>query len=175
MKKYSIFLSGLLLILMFSIANVNLQNEVNGETNSTDKDVTVDSIKRLNPETLFDSSPLGFSQVVIAPEGDTAYISGQGAFDANGNIIGETFKEQLPIVFKNIKHALEAIDAKPENVVKFQVFIVNHNEEYLEQLHNETREFFGNNFPANTLIPVPRLALDNMLVEIDAIVVIPNK
>jgi enamine deaminase RidA (YjgF/YER057c/UK114 family) len=28
-----------------------------------------------------------------------------------------------------------------------------------------------NKFPVNTLIPVPRLALDNMLIEIDAIAV----
>jgi len=30
---------------------------------------------------MFDSRPLGFSQVVIAPPGQTIYIAGQGAFD----------------------------------------------------------------------------------------------
>jgi enamine deaminase RidA (YjgF/YER057c/UK114 family) len=38
----------------------------------------------------------------------------------------------------------------------------------LEPLTAECLEFFGSALPAQTLVPVPRLALDGMLFEIEA-------
>ncbi|MGD1836278.1 MAG: RidA family protein [Nitrososphaeraceae archaeon] len=169
MKNNVIFLTGLFSMLMFSVVNVN------AESNSTDnQNVTIDSIKRLNPDTLFDAAPYAFSQVVIPPEGTTVYISGQGAIDVNGNVVGDTLEEQLPIVFQNLKFALEASGSTSEHIVKAQIFIADYQQEQLEIYLSEAKKFFGNDLPASILIPVPRLALDDMLVEIDVTVVIPN-
>ena len=57
-------------------------------------------------------------------------------------------------------------------VVKVTTLLVEHDAEKLRII---TEEFYkmwpDKKFPVNTLIPVPRLAIDNMLVEIDAIAV----
>jgi enamine deaminase RidA (YjgF/YER057c/UK114 family) len=132
-------------------------------------------IKRINPETLLDTSGYGFSQVVVAPNnGRTVYLSGQFSGNTKGEVLGKTVKEQMYVAFGNLKHAIEASGAKPEHVVKIQVLIVNHKEEYTHTLQEELSKLFGDHLPASTLIPVPRLALDNMLFEIDATLVIPH-
>ena len=179
MKKHTVFLTGLLFLIgMFSLSIMSAQsNEINAETDNTmnQDDVFIDSIKRLNPETLFDAAPYGFSQVVIPPEGTTVYLAGQGAIDVNQSVVGNNLEEQLPVVFENLRLALESVDAKPGNVVKIQTFIVDYKPEHLEPYINELIKFFGKNLPADTLVSVPRLALDGMLIEIDATAVIPNK
>jgi catechol 2,3-dioxygenase-like lactoylglutathione lyase family enzyme len=51
---------------------------------------------------------------------------------------------------------------------------VDHNESKLQQLGAQLRAMWGEQKPTQTLIPVPRLALDGMLFEVDAVAVIPN-
>jgi enamine deaminase RidA (YjgF/YER057c/UK114 family) len=56
-------------------------------------------------------------------------------------------------------------------VVKLTVLIVDHSEQRLGILGEELARLFGEQLkPTCTLIPVPRLALDGMLFEIDAVV-----
>ncbi|MFB5599768.1 MAG: RidA family protein [Nitrososphaeraceae archaeon] len=69
---------------------------------------------------------------------------------------------------------MNSADVKPEYVVKILVLIVNHKEEYIDILYREMVKLFGNNLPASTLIPVPRLARDNLLFEIEATAIIPT-
>ncbi|CAI1875060.1 Enamine/imine deaminase [Serratia quinivorans] len=134
-----------------------------------------ESISRINPPTLLDSTAYGFTQVVVAPNnGRTVYLSGQFSSDTEGNVLGETVAEQIPIALQNLKHAIKASGAKPENVVKIQIYIVDHAQKDAYQLQSEIKQLFGDNLPASTLVPVPRLALDGMKFEIDAILVIPN-
>ena len=42
----------------------------------------------LNPETLFPSLPIGFSQVVVSQGSQTIYLPGQTAWDVNKQIVG---------------------------------------------------------------------------------------
>ena len=53
-------------------------------------------------------------------------------------------------------------------------YVVNHDEVKLKQLTSEILEIWGEQTPVQTLVPVPRLALDDMLFEVDAIAVIPE-
>jgi enamine deaminase RidA (YjgF/YER057c/UK114 family) len=49
---------------------------------------------------------------------------------------------------------------------------VDHDAEKLNIIIEAFKKMWPDNkFPVNTLIPVPRLALDNMLVEIDAVAI----
>lgn len=68
--------------------------------------------------------------------------------------------------------ALSAAGAHPENVVKITVLVVDHNQDKLQQFGTEVQAMWKDKPPASTLIPVPRLALDGMLFEIDAVAVI---
>ena len=127
----------------------------------------------INPTGLYDPAPNGYTHVVIAPaQGTTVYIAGQGGEDENGNL-ADDFVTQLKQAFANLRIALAAGGARPEHVVKINTFIVNHDQSKLEQLTSEVLAMWGKQTPAQTLVPVPRLALNGMLFEIDAVAVIP--
>lgn len=59
------------------------------------------------------------------------------------------------------------------DVAKINLLIVDHNKERFRVMTEEVERVWGNNKPAMTLIPVPALALDGMLIEIDVIAAVP--
>ena len=133
-------------------------------------------IKRINPPTILDATEFGFSQVVVpAPNTQLIFISGQFGGNIHGEVPGKTMEEQMEAAFKNLKAAIEAAGASPSDVVQIRSFIVNHTQAYLEPLSKNIHALFGTDLPASTLIPVPRLALDPMLFEIEATLAVPIK
>jgi enamine deaminase RidA (YjgF/YER057c/UK114 family) len=65
---------------------------------------------------------------------------------------------------------------EPKDVLKITILIVDHNQEKLKIWTEETNKIWKNDqLPASTLIPVPKLALDNMLIEVDAVAFIKAK
>ena len=132
-------------------------------------------LKLINPAGLYDPSQHSYSQIALAPPGGTmVYISGQGGQDENGNLVAD-FAAQVKQAFANLRTALSAASAGSEHVVKITVLVVEYNEAKHQHLKAQVQAMWGNQPPASTLIPVPRLALDGMLFEIDAIAVIPVK
>jgi enamine deaminase RidA (YjgF/YER057c/UK114 family) len=126
------------------------------------------------PAGLYDPSAKGYTHVAIAPPGATIiYVAGQGGEDENGNLVDD-FAAQLKQAFANLRVALTAAGASPEHVVKLTTLVVDHNESKLEQLGAQLRAMWGERTPTQTLMPVPRLALDGMLFEVDAVAVIPT-
>lgn len=127
------------------------------------------NIQYINPTGLYDPSANGYTHVITVPPGATMiYIAGQGGEDENGNLVNN-FAEQLKQAFANLRVALSAAGAGPENVVKLTSLVVEHDESKVQLLASEVLEIWGEQTPAQTLIPVPRLALDGMLFEVDAI------
>lgn len=126
------------------------------------------------PDGLYDSQPNGYSQVVIAPGGSrAAYISGQGGADINGTLPPD-FEAQVKQAFANLRLALEGAGASPSQVAKIDVFVVDHDMSKLAIIGRHVYETFGGTFPAQTLVPVPRLAVDGMLFEVDAVAILEN-
>ncbi len=136
----------------------------------------VAGLKFINPAGLNDPSEYGYTQVAIAPAGPTAiYISGQYGVDENGKLVSDDFAAQLQQSFANLRTALAAAGASPEQVVKITLLSVNHNQEKQRLISMARNAMWnGDRKPASTLIPVPRLALDGMLFEIDAVAVVPK-
>lgn len=126
-----------------------------------------------NPPALFDPVPYGFSHVATVPaDRKFIFVAGQGGEeDINGKLSSD-FRRQTQHALRNIETALRSQGLDIKSVVKVTTLVVEHDAEKLRIL---TEEFYkmwpDKKFPVNTLIPVPRLALDNMLVEIDAIAV----
>jgi enamine deaminase RidA (YjgF/YER057c/UK114 family) len=60
------------------------------------------------------------------------------------------------------------------DVAKFNLLIVDHDEGKFGAIRQEFDRVWGDQKPAWTLIPVPALALEGMLVEIDVIAVVPR-
>jgi len=126
----------------------------------------------VNPKGLHDPTAFGYSQAAIAPGGSrVAYISGQGGMDGTGTLSPE-FAVQVGQAFANLRTALEGIGAQPSQVLKLTVFVVDHDMSKLGVLTKHVQETFGQTLPAQTLIPVPKLALDGMLFEVEAVAVL---
>ncbi|MFF7455361.1 RidA family protein [Kitasatospora sp. NPDC008115] len=126
----------------------------------------------INPADLHDPRPFGYSHIVFAP-GETVYLAGQYASDADGQVAVEGFAAQVELSLENLRRALTAVGLGFENVVRLGSFIVDHDEEKLAVLNKALRYTWGERLPAQTLSGVATLALPGMLVEIDAIAVRP--
>ena len=126
----------------------------------------------VNPKNLYDPTPNGYSTAVIVPAGaKVAYISGQGGQDSTGGLSPD-FAVQVKQAYANLRAALDGLGAKPDQVAKLTVFVVDHDMSKLEVLTQNVKEMFGEALPAQTLIPVPKLAIDPMLFEVEAVVVL---
>ncbi len=124
----------------------------------------------VNPPELHDPSPNGYSTAVVAPAGARlAFISGQGGQDATG-ALSPDFAAQVKQAYANLLAALEGLGADPERVVKLTVFVVDHDMTKLGVLTQSVTRTFGDHLPAQTLVPVAKLAIDQMLFEVEAIV-----
>lgn len=129
----------------------------------------------LNPEGLYDPTPNGYSHIGVPPIGmRLVYIAGQGGEDAEG-VLAEGFRAQVRQALENLRIAVHAVGGDLGHVVKQTVLIVDHTEAHLHILGDELALAYGaDSKPACTLVPVPRLALDGMLFEVDAIVCVPK-
>lgn len=130
-------------------------------------------MKVLNPPGLYDPSPNAYSQVAIVPAGvRLVFTAGQGGDNPDGSFPPD-FAGQAASAFRNLGVALEAAGARPADVAKLNVMIVDHDMEKLKLMQQAQRVLFGSHHPAATLIPVPCLALPQMLIEVEAIAALP--
>ena len=67
---------------------------------------------------------------------------------------------------------MEAANVNPNQVVKLTTYVVNYDQSMLDVMTEHVVKTFGKALPAQSLVPVPRLALDGMLFEVDAVAVI---
>src|SRR5262249_20167467 len=75
----------------------------------------------LNPSGL--SKPTGYTHVVVAQPGKLIYVSGQVALNAAGEVVGKgDLRAQVTQVMENLKTALAAAGATPENIIKVNYY-----------------------------------------------------
>jgi reactive intermediate/imine deaminase len=130
------------------------------------------STRFLNPPAL--PQPFGYTHVVEAHGGRTVYISGQVAMDTAGNLVGEgDLRAQATQVFTNLAAALAAVGASFEHVVKLTYFLLD-----ISQIAvvRTVRDQFINTHqpPASSAVEIRRLFRDGLLIEVEAIAVIPE-
>lgn len=126
-----------------------------------------------NPHGLYDPSANAYSHVAQVQAGSRLlFIAGQGGEDATGRL-SPVFAEQARQALANVETTLASRGARLDQVCKLTLLIVDHSEERLRQWVAEADRAWGGHMkPTCTLIPVPRLALDGMLVEIEAVAAI---
>jgi 2-iminobutanoate/2-iminopropanoate deaminase len=114
-----------------------------------------------------------FSQCIVVTGAEkTLYLAGQTSIDANGKILGEwNAEEQIRVSFANIATIVAAAGGTLENVVKLTVYFVD-----LEATLGTYTRVLGDLFPAarpsQTVVQVTRLAMPELLIEIDATAVL---
>jgi enamine deaminase RidA (YjgF/YER057c/UK114 family) len=112
----------------------------------------------------------GYSHAIRA--GNTLYIAGQVALDAEGNIVGAgDIEAQVAQVWQNLKSVLGHAGGSVEDITKITVFTTDIAHRPAIAAARD-RVFPNGRFPASTFLVVQSLARPELLVEIEAIAVL---
>lgn len=132
--------------------------------------ITTHSIS--NPEGLYDPIPNGYSHLAtVKPENELIFVAGQGGEYEDGTYDPD-FRKQVRQAFQNVRTALQSQQFEIEHIVKLTTLIVDYDTQKHKILTEESNRLWPDKqFPAQTLIPVPKLALEEMLFEVEAIAV----
>ena len=132
-------------------------------------------IRYINPDDMAKSQ--GYSHgISVTGDHKTIYVGGQNAIDANGNLVGkDNLKQQTEQVLASIEKILESDGAKFENVVKFNIHILQgqNPQEGFQAFQEKWKD--NENFPTITVVFVAGFVNPDWLVEIDAVAVVPYK
>ena len=113
-----------------------------------------------------------FSSGVEAPTGRTVYVSGQVSLDAEGNVVGEgDIKRQTEAVLEHVKTVIEEAGGGMDDIVKVTVFITDMR--LYDEIHEVRRRYFEEPYPASSMVEVSALIDPRLLVEVEAVAVIP--
>lgn len=123
----------------------------------------------VNPPTLYDPRPNGYSHVAVADvPARIAYVAGQGGEDRDG-ALSSSLAGQIEQAFTNLQAALVAVGGGVTQVVRLTTYVVDYDAEAHRTLTRTVRRVFGERPPPQTLVPVAQLALPRMKFELDAI------
>lgn len=101
------------------------------------------------------------------------FVSGQEPEDVHGQLVGRgDLAVQARQVFANLGRALAAAGARPEQVAKITIYVVDHKREYLAIIEAARVALFGEHKPADVLVGIATLSNPDYLIEVDAIAVI---
>ena len=122
-----------------------------------------------NPNKLYNPSAFAYSHVAeVRHYLRILHISGQGGENQQGQL-SKDFAQQVHQAFLNVQHALDDVAATITDIAVLRILVVDHSPKKHQFLIQEMRQLWnGQAFPACTLIPVPCLALQGMLIEIEA-------
>lgn len=109
----------------------------------------------------------------VVKVGRLVFISGCTASDEHGRTVGGSdVVAQARHVHENLRKCLAAARATFADICKVTVFLKNVADR--ENVNTVRQEYFGPHRPASTLVEISRLVRDDLLVEIDAIAVLPE-
>jgi enamine deaminase RidA (YjgF/YER057c/UK114 family) len=125
----------------------------------------------INPESL--PTPQTYTHVIVATGSQLVFIAGQEPEDKKGGLVGPgDMAVQARQVFANLGRALAAAGARPDQVTKITIYVVNHRPDYLPVIEEGRVVLFGDHKPVDTLVGVATLSNPDYLIEVDAIAVI---
>lgn len=129
------------------------------------------TLECINPNDL--PIPEMYTQVVIATGSKLVFVSGQQPEDIRGKLVGHgDFAAQTQLAFGNLGRALAAAGARPEDVCKITIYVVDyHRGEHVPIIEKAQIALFGNHKPANVVVGVAVMS-PGYLIEVDAIAVI---
>lgn len=105
--------------------------------------------------------------------GDLLFISGLVGVDDNGKVVGDgDAARQTRQIFENMKKVLDAAGATFADVLKVTVFMTNIDDR--PKINPVRQEYFGAAKPASTLVEVRKLVRPDLLLEIEAVVGLPQ-
>lgn len=133
-----------------------------------------DAIQRMNPETLPDAGRAGYSQISIVEPSRLAFVSGQVAWRRDGGAAPGPFGEQVALVIENISAALRALDASAQDIVQMRIYVVDLNDEKMNEAMGLLAAFLAGAQPSLTGIGVAALAAPELKIEVEMVVRVPK-
>ncbi len=119
-------------------------------------------------------STRGYSQAAVSPDGRTLYISGQVAVDSTGQIVGVgDFRAQATQVYENLERILTSVGATFSDVLKMTTYLTDIRDfPVLREVRTDYLNLDGP--PASTVVAVAALGGPRLMLEIEAIAVLPR-
>jgi enamine deaminase RidA (YjgF/YER057c/UK114 family) len=152
--------------LKFGSVPLNKKGESKKMENTVSKEV-------LNPPAW--KKPRGYSNLIKTSGKATLFAAGQGAFDTRGNLVGEgDICLQYEQILANIQDVMAAGGARMTDIVRLTVYCVDR-DAFIAQGSKCAmiyKKYFGDYYPASTLVEIKKLFIDSMLLEIEATAVI---
>ncbi|MEU8133509.1 RidA family protein [Streptodolium elevatio] len=115
----------------------------------------------------------GYTHVVVGA-GRFAAISGQVAYDENGKLVGRGDPEaQTRQVFENLRRCLAAVGATFDDVVKLTYFVTDFDHIGIVRTVRDEHVDTGRP-PASSAVQVVRLFDPELVIEVEALVLLPD-
>ena len=160
--RYAIF--GLMFILLISVSSMNLHANTLVAQNTI--------FTPVNPE---EGKIPGISQAIIIEKGRLMYLSGHIPIDQNGKIVGKDIETQMQQIFSNMEKTLKKASTNFSSLVRLTFYIRNYDVRMLDKIRKVRDKWINTKTPpASALIGVASLFHPDVLVEIDAVAVLPD-
>ena len=129
------------------------------------------TLECINPRDL--PTPATYTQVVVARGTKLIFVSGQEPEDVHGKLVGRgDFAVQARQVFANLGRALAAAGARPDQVARITIYVVDyHRDRHLAIIEEARVALFGDHKPADVVVGVTALS-PGYLIEVDAFAVV---
>ena len=127
--------------------------------------------ERITSPKVKEPPPKTWSQALKA--GKHLFIAGQVGLDAEGELVGRgNVSVQATQTFENIKALVEEAGGTMDDIVKLTIYLTDMRDR--PKVLEVREKYFTGDFPTSTLVMVSMLAFEGLLIEIDAIAVLPD-
>jgi enamine deaminase RidA (YjgF/YER057c/UK114 family) len=131
------------------------------------------SLEPINPAGL--ATPETYTHAIIATGSRLVFIAGQVAEDGDGHLVGAgDLAVQARQAFDNVGRALAGAGARPEQVARITIYVVDLRPEHLPAIEAARVALFAGHKPVDALIGVQVLAHPGCLIEVEATAVIDD-
>lgn len=132
------------------------------------------TLQRLNPASMSDAGQMGYSQITTIEPGRLAFISGQVAWRADGEMPPDSLEAQTKLVCTNAMTALEAIGASTQDLAMVRIYMKDLTPSRLDAAFPIVAAWFDGAAPSLTGVGVAALAGEGLQIEMEMTVRLPD-
>ena len=125
-------------------------------------------------ENVWKSKGRGFQMAAMQPDGVVIHLTGQVAWDANEQIVGQgDIETQTRKCFENIQRLLQEVGGRLSDVVSITTYFTDRSQ--LAEIQKVRTEFFSSeDAPVSTSVMVAGLGHEDFLVELTPVAIVPR-